>query len=997
MWLWCVLAALLIGIAWALKFVFNWGTSIPGAATGAILLLLAVVFLIRWLLARRAASSLERAIALQGSNQAMSARPERRAEIQELQRQLQAGISALKSSKLGRSGKRGASALYSMPWYMIIGPPGAGKTTALKHSGMVFPYGGSGGGGVRGVGGTRNCDWWFTNEAILLDTAGRYTTESDDRDEWLSFLAFLRRYRSKRPINGVIVAISITELVDASESQIEATGKKLRARMDEVMTQLHMVVPVYLLFTKIDLVSGFVEFFGDLKKSDRGRAWGATLKLDLPKAQPGKIFDAEFDLLVKHMHARGLRRLVLERSREAREKIVRFPLEFAGLKKQISDLIATAFQPNEFQGTPILRGFYFTSGTQEGRPMDRVLARMNAAMGIRNTEQAQQAPAVESKSYFLHDVFMTVIFPDHDIAAQSESEVRRRLIMKIVVAGAALALAATLIFPAVGSYFSNRSFLRETQRRAKLAAEVDWSDSKPPNDKLPQLRPLLEQLQTLDTYNKDGVPIGMRWWMYSADKLEKPSRELYGAQMRTGFALPCKAKLEESLKGVNGKKYLAERTLLRMYLMLYDVEHLDVEWATGRFTTLWVDTLASVNTQSTLELKDAVRPHVRYYFEQLKDKKIEPVAIDHELVKHVRTVLSAGPPDERYYAMFVDSLLDERIDESGDPIADNLVFPPIQIARVFPDRRDVLTYFLSKKYEAEKSYYQVDGPYTAKGRVAVIKQLKSADGLLRAEGWVVPLTAEETAKIEPTLKAVKQRYDERYINAWLGFFADLKMKVPTSFKDAADLYRILSKPEYPLRRILQVLEDNTQPADESILESNDAVQREVNKRFNQKLNNYLSSTQLTVGVDFVKLMEDDNNMKTKFKETTDFALATKGAASGNSKTFLYAQIVDQLLQQMFKKQQGNPETNLLDMKEEIAQARKDAEALLQGLGDPAKTILTPILLDPLQVGTTAPVTGVDPNKLPTNVPKGPIPPPHTWKPPSPSVLKPNGNRPPGHP
>jgi Mg-chelatase subunit ChlI len=82
---------------------------------------------------------------------------------------------------------------------MIIGPPGAGKTTALKHSGLVFPFRARRGGGVRGVGGTRNCDWWFTNEAILLDTAGRYTTESDDRDEWLSFLRMLLKYRSKQP------------------------------------------------------------------------------------------------------------------------------------------------------------------------------------------------------------------------------------------------------------------------------------------------------------------------------------------------------------------------------------------------------------------------------------------------------------------------------------------------------------------------------------------------------------------------------------------------------------------------------------------------------------------------------------------------------------------------------------------------------------------------------------------------------------------------------
>ena len=30
----------------------------------------------------------------------------------------------------------GATSLYDLPWYILIGPPGAGKTTALIHSGL---------------------------------------------------------------------------------------------------------------------------------------------------------------------------------------------------------------------------------------------------------------------------------------------------------------------------------------------------------------------------------------------------------------------------------------------------------------------------------------------------------------------------------------------------------------------------------------------------------------------------------------------------------------------------------------------------------------------------------------------------------------------------------------------------------------------------------------------------------------------------------------------
>ena len=415
--MWWILSGLLVHIVWALWYILSWALWIPIVSTSVIVALVVALFVFRRIRARRAATALERAIAQQGAQQALNARPERRAEIQELQKQISGGITALKASKLGGGKRGGSAALYQLPWYMIVGPPGAGKTTALKHSGLVFPYGD---GGVRGVGGTRNCDWWFTNEAILLDTAGRYTTESDDHDECIAFLGMLRKDRTRRPINGVLVAISVTELIDANEQQLEITGKKIRARIDEVMTQLHMIVPVYVLFTKCDLIAGFIEFFGDLRKSDRSQAWGTTLRLDAPKNEPGKIFEQEFDLLTQRIHGRALKRLTMERNREAREKLFQFPLEFAGIRRNLAELINNIFAVNAFQGTPILRGFYFTSGTQEGRPLDRVLGRMGQAMGIRPPEQGAQQ-VVESKSYFLYDVFMKVAFPDGDIAARSAS------------------------------------------------------------------------------------------------------------------------------------------------------------------------------------------------------------------------------------------------------------------------------------------------------------------------------------------------------------------------------------------------------------------------------------------------------------------------------------------------------------------------------------------------------------------------------------------------
>src|SRR5262245_4574753 len=290
MWLW-ILAIVLLLLMWGVWYILQPPEGMPAeplfplwlalTITGVVLAVLIGIFLYRRIRAARAARALEKAIAQQAQEQVAQAKPEERAEVIALQRQMLEGIKALKASRLGQG-----DALYALPWYAIVGPPGAGKTTALRHSGLSFPYLDPNGQGVRGVGGTRNCDWWFTNDAILLDTAGRYTTEQEDHDEWMAFLDMLRNHRKHKPLNGEIVAVAVSELIDASEEEIEQVAERVRTRIDEMQVHLKMVMPVYVLFTKCDLVAGFVEYFGDLKRSERGQAWGATLPLSLDKSNP---------------------------------------------------------------------------------------------------------------------------------------------------------------------------------------------------------------------------------------------------------------------------------------------------------------------------------------------------------------------------------------------------------------------------------------------------------------------------------------------------------------------------------------------------------------------------------------------------------------------------------------------------------------------------------------------------------------------------------------
>ncbi|HUE11625.1 MAG TPA: type VI secretion system membrane subunit TssM, partial [Steroidobacteraceae bacterium] len=230
----------------------------------AILLLVviwALIVLVKYLGNRRASAKLAEAVVAQSAAPAAGASGASREAVQ-LRERFEEAIATLKKTQPG------GRSLYDLPWYVIIGPPGSGKTTALINSGLKFPleqrFGKE---ALRGVGGTRNCDWWFTDEAVLLDTAGRYTTQDSDEAAdsagWGEFLGLLTKYRKRRPLNGVIVTLSAEDLMKHTSVERETNVTTVRRRLDELNRHLKVRLPVYLMVTKCDLISGFSEYFED--------------------------------------------------------------------------------------------------------------------------------------------------------------------------------------------------------------------------------------------------------------------------------------------------------------------------------------------------------------------------------------------------------------------------------------------------------------------------------------------------------------------------------------------------------------------------------------------------------------------------------------------------------------------------------------------------------------------------------------------------------------
>jgi type VI secretion system protein ImpL len=312
-------------------------------------------------------------------------------EVAALREKLRDSLDRLRRARGGAKGY-----LYEQPWYAIIGPPGAGKTTALLNAGLRFPLAAEmGQAPVAGVGGTRMCDWWFTEDAVLIDTAGRYTTQDSDatvdRAGWEGFLDLLKRTRPRQPLNGVIVAIGLPDIVGAGRDEVMAHARAIRRRVKELTEKLAVRIPVYVLLTKADLLTGFTEFFDDLDTERRAQVWGATFPLAAEDNAAGPVarFGAEFRLLLERLNSRLFDRLQAERSPDRRALLAGFPAQFASLEQPVAEFLTEAFAGSRLDPAPLLRGVYFSSGTQEGTPIDRLTGALSRVFGV----DQRRAPA----------------------------------------------------------------------------------------------------------------------------------------------------------------------------------------------------------------------------------------------------------------------------------------------------------------------------------------------------------------------------------------------------------------------------------------------------------------------------------------------------------------------------------------------------------------------------------------------------------------------------
>jgi len=730
-------------------------------------------------------------------------------EDQILNERFEEAAQVLKKAHFNQPGQRGlwtqrfsTQYLYQLPWYVIIGAPGSGKTTALVNSGLQFPLADRfGKTALRGIGGTRNCDWWFTNEAVLLDTAGRYTTQESeqvqDASEWAKFLGLLQKYRRRQPINGVIVTISIADLLTQSAEASREQALNLRQRLTELHEQLGIRFPVYVLVTKADLLKGFRAYFAGFDKAQRDQIWGFTFPWEKARLADFDLqgsFLQEFALLQQRLDAALPDTLLRESDAQARAECFLFPQEFAALRPLLSDYLNTLFARSNFETEFSPRGIYFASGTQEGLPFDRVMGELSRALSLPqgkagdnwdSVSKEEPVPGGKGQSFFIKHVLQNVIFQEAGIAGQNRWwELRSRA---VIWSGYAALLALLIVISALWltSYGNNKDYLDEVQAKVPaLDQEIKALRSRQQGDLFAML-PLLNGLSALpqsDAFDINNPPITRRMGLYRGNDVADASQTLYQKALQQMLLPEVAMRITTWLRNDNGSDVEYSYEALKAYQMLYQPKHYD-----GKFLHSWV--MLNLERNLPQNVTKAQIRQLEWHLTQLLEPQIQssPYAKDEALISREQAMINQQPLSTRVYGRL------KRLLEHDDNLK------PVSLASLGGPQSELVFSRKSGKPVSEglPGLYTPDGYWnTFNAKIAPVTASLHED-----DSWVLGATTQSEDK-QQTDNAVRQLYARDFIALWDSFLSDIQLNNSADLNQRINTARLLSGNNSPLRRLV---------------------------------------------------------------------------------------------------------------------------------------------------------------------------------------------------
>ena len=680
--------------------------------------------------------------------------------------------------------------IYQKPWFVVIGAPGVGKTTSILSSGLTFPVGTTD--HVSKLAGTRDCDWFLTDEALLLDTAGRFVEQNDDAtnsNDWDELLGLLKRCRPKQPINGLVLMLSADDILNNQDDKIQNQIQEIRLRLQEMQNSFNTTYPLYIMVNKVDLIAGFNQYFNYLSDEDRKQTFGVMLSpLTNTSAEKINKLTGEVELIVdklkKNIFSSISHNNLLNNQTDL---AIGFANEFENFSHSLKSYLKKLLNLSRYDSDLQLTGLYFTSAMQsadEGFILDQ---EQNALMEQKYSKNINSTLVQSSKSYFIHSIFKDVLLSTANIAGIDAKWIqKRRKIYWAVAATLGLLLLVLLVLLARAFGFNRDYQQAVSQQLTQLESEVKRVDV---ND-VSSLLGFTNKVYTLPTRNINKELLNESFFknygLKQHNDIEKAALAKHQSLIDESLYPVVVNEIHKELRdNIDRKDYKQIYNNLKVYLMLYSPEHYD-----GKYIYQWT-------TNNILHQTKRDQGVEKAFENLLSTKKLTPQKkYDPALVQQARELLIFT--DIASVIMQDLNMHIKTLNQQSLPTVSFVSMGGAATNNVF---RRVSSHTLNHPIDVlytKYGYQNLFVPFVNKRLTSIYKE----------EKWVIGDDA-QIKSVDDVIFDIYRVYSLQYVSAWKAYLRDVKMIQPKNLQQAIVMSKQLSEKNSSLAGIIRGISHNT--------------------------------------------------------------------------------------------------------------------------------------------------------------------------------------------
>lgn len=754
-----------------------------------------------------------------------------------------------------------------LPWYLVLGNESSGKTSLIASSGQNFPQPEQ----LSRVGTpampTAHCECWFANDALFIDTAGKYVNDSKTwQAQWDSLVNAIGKYRPVKGVNGAIVAISAADILQGNKAELRDLAVAIRSRLGELRLQLGVRFPVYVVLTKLDCLSGFEEYFRNLTAEGREQIWGVTFpyggKSKISESQLKDNITHELHLLEERLDNNMNLRQQEEYAVVDRKKMYALPEDFRILSHELAGVVQNIFFASRYDETQFfssLRGIYFSSSQQPGdAPLPNnttlvqrwrnYLSGKNVTLVDSETPDETElliSPVAGGRQYFLRKLFAEIIVKDAGLVRDNHNMALRSRLRNVAGHCACVLATIWLINGLVTSYQNNNRYLESVAQHVQQLEQSTATFIKTSQEKLlPELLSMSQNLPEFGALNIESPDWHYRYGLYTGKKVAANAESLYQFFLHQ-FLLPqveaqAGKTLQDALEsGDRDRVYDA----LKLYLMVAGEGKFDSQYAINAIADQW-DLAGKAQAYGD---RSVLVAHLSYLF-NLPDWKPEGLHADPQLIKQARSLLAQQNVTARLYGRLKTRL---QADAPENMTLNQMTGSDTPQIFTLADRK-----LLGNG---------IPGLFTYAGYHDVIKkkELYQVTSLWAEDQWVMGLTGENAEAAIKVHDGVSALYLQEYRQYWERFLANIRLvSVAPQDSDSPDfsgdiyMLRTLASGSSPLQNLAkELVKQTTLTAQDNLLPENLDIVRTPNALNNaKKINKALAlreRKQVAEGVDNV--------------------------------------------------------------------------------------------------------------------------------------------------